>query len=372
MNINCKPLLALVLGLLLTGAHAAFAHGSHSCCGHGHDHKPESIKIEEIPLDGLDERQYRQMLDDAHHAIESGGLNSQEPQGRIRRKLRQWRNNFQFTRNFLNAYRWYSSHRGVPYAENAAANIAGMLVTSHALETVGGWTMAAAGVGGGLDSPVEWAMTTIGVSISVPGLDPLCIILVGTYKRWPARMDRALTLPRIFVVRTAKTALGVAGVPEGFLQAVWDEYLKRRFVDQFKASPNLTVRAIMDRDLEFYAYGPRDDQIISLKMQRRADGRQALRSISFSTGVPAMVRTYTSDLLKPFGKNIREFALEMDKFIGAGKFEAMEKLPYVEKVDRLPWRYTIFLKDNAFPFYELNEKELTCETLLKSAVGDRG
>lgn len=344
----------LIISAPASGHQHHHCHGDHGHCGHVHHHEP--LRADEIPLDGLTEKQYRQLLDEAHHAIE------EHAQGRF---IQRWRNNFRFKRNILNAYRWYSSHRGVPYAENAAANLAAMFVTSHALETVGGLALASSGVAAGFDGPAEWLMTTVGVTVTIPGLDPMCLLLVGAYGKWPARMDRMLTVPRLFVVKGARAVQSLAGLPEGFFGRLYGERSKRLFLERFHAQPEtMRVRAVMARDFEFHVFGTQVNQEITLRMRRGPDGRQALTSLSFSEGVPAMVGSHMSRLLKPFGRNIRELGLEMDRFIGAGKFEAMDKLPYVERVDRLPWRYTVYLKDNAFPFHSLDESDFDCESLL--------
>lgn len=355
MNINCKPLLARVLSLVLLFSNIpARAHGSHGHHHHGHSPK---IEITEVPADGLTTEQYRALLDDAHHSIEN------ESEGTRWQRFKQ---KLQFKKIALNAYRWYSSHRGIPYVDNTAANIAGLLLTSHALETVGGFAMGSTGVAGGLNSATEWVMTVVGFTIPIPGLDPLCIILGGVYKKFPQTMDKVLTIPRIFVVRGLKTANGFAGVPDDYWASLYSQVLKQKFLRDFQQNNStLGVRPIMMRDFEFRVYGPGEDQFIDLQFNRRDNGEMSLHSVRFSRNAPAVVRTYMAQLLRPFGMNIRALVLEIDKAINNHKFNELKHLQYIEQVDELPWRHTVVVKPGAFPFHDLHESEFLCESLLQ-------
>jgi hypothetical protein len=345
MNFYIKFALALAIA---ASSLPALAHDTHR-------HDFDDVQLVEIPVDGMSVEQYRKLLDEAHHSIETestgGGF------------LKRWRDKFQFKQSILNAYRWYSMHKGVPYVDNAAANIAAMLLTSHSIETVGGLAMAGAGVGAGLDGITDWALTAVGITITVPGLDPLCLVLVGAYNKWPAKMDRLLTVPRLFMVNTSKETLSLAGIPDGYFQGLLAEKLKNKFLSALAAKDaSIKLTSSTLNSLEFTVFGARGGQTVTLKVKTQTNGSQSVESVHFSEGASAIPKEYLKQLFAPFGFNIRNFVMEVDQALSEGKLQDMEHLPYVERVNEA--ERIVTAKSGALPFFRIKHSELPCEALL--------
>lgn len=307
--------------------------------------------LTEIPLSPMEADQYRELFDEGRSSI--------DPEGASETFVQQLRDKLKFKTMLLNSYRWYSSHRGVPHVENVVANLVAMFLTSHTMETIGGGAMVGSGAGHGFDSWIDKGMAAIGVTIVVPGLDPLCLILAYTYKKWPMTLDRVLTVPRLFLVEGTQAALFASGVPEGYLQSALREKWKQRFLESLGARDSqIKVQFADAQNAEYNIFGSQPGQIISLKMRGRA-----LESVTFTPQASSMVRTYMAQLLAPFGLNIRELVLEMDLALSTRKLEAMANLPYVERVDESS--RTVFVKRGAFPFHIVDQAEIPCDVLLQ-------
>lgn len=330
----------------------ASAHKHH---GHHHHHDHE-VDLEEISADGLSAEQYRKLLDEAHHTLEDESATGFS---------QRWLEKFNFKKILMNAYRWRELHKNRPEVANAAANIVTMLVTSHTVETIGGLTMASAGVGNGFDDPISWLMTTVGVTITIPGLDPLCIVLVGAYGKWPKVMDRWLTYPRLFIVKGTQAAGTLVGLSGKKVAKMAAEKWKARFLQQLSAAgASVNLRMKSGQRAEFTVLGAHEGQSIVLEMKQEPNGAYALDSVHFSPEARAINRVYLKSLLKPFGANIRSLLIEIGQRWSEGTLSELSHLPYIESVEQNGEGLEIKVKPAAFPFHSLESKDFTCQELL--------
>lgn len=355
-------IVVLFLFSLRTYPHGSHHH-HHQCghsCSHGQTSDPEK-EAQEIDLHGVSDNELRELMDNAHHAIENDDSTFWE---KVKGKAN-------FKKITLNAYRWASENEDRPEVSNARANIAVMLLASHWIETIGGLAMAGYGVSNGLETWSDKLMTVAGLLIPIPGLDPMCIVLMSTYAKFPGPLNRMLTKPRVILLRGASAVNAMAGLPDGWVDSAYSSVSKKKFLqDYLKGGEAYSHRVIFNEYL-FQIHGTQPGQTIELTMSRMPSGILALTKVRFSERAPAMVRTYMGQLLKPFGWNIKSLVLEVDRAIADGKFERLAQQNYIQRVDPLSDRYTVFLKPGAFPFHNLHESDFNCEAQLMEKRAQR-
>ncbi len=323
-------------------------HHHNNDCGQGNSR----FVCEEISVDGITAQRYVQLLEQAHESIEV------ESDGNF---VQRWRDKFRIRQMMLNAYRWYSMHKGRPEVANAAANVTSLLLVSHTIETIGGFALA--GMGAEQGGLAGLTLSALGVSISVPGVEPICYLVVAAYAKWPLTIDRWLTYPRIVVVRGLQKAANVAGFSEVELKEAIDSYLKERFLKQLKARSNSYDLRIRGGSAEFTLFGPELDEEIELRMLPQEDGTQGLASVHFSEAAMALTPAQVKKLLKPFGMNVRSMVVEIAEHAARGTLDELKGRSYVNDV-RASGGVAVELQPGAFPFYSMDESD--CEGSLLS------
>lgn len=345
---------AAVLAALIAAAPSAFAHRNH-------DHSPKETIEVQLDEAGISSDSLRALMDEAHHSIEleeNGGF------------LKQYADKFRFKKISLNAFRWYAQHRHQPEVANAAANIALMLLASHTIETVGGLslaTYAAAHDWGWIGKSV---MMTIGVTVTVPGLDPLCLLLVGAYGKWPAKMNQLLSKPRIFIVKSFTKAQSLAGVQEGWLAANVAEWRKARFLSRLEKWPGVIQTESVDGHRVFHIENRLGERALSLEFHAHDDAALELESVTVSSSSRGFDRGdwVLNGALKIFGANIYDAV--SDIAAAAGDAHALEHLGYVSGSAEIGAGVRhVRLKSDAFPFLKLSDRDLGCEAILLSRAG---
>lgn len=335
----------------LTMAQPALAHRNH-----GHSHK----EIIEIPLDeaGISSDGLRALMDEAHHSIEL------EERGSF---LNQYVDKFRFKKISLNAFRWYAQHRHQPEVANAAANIALMLLASHSLETVGGLSLAAYAAAHDWGWLGKTAMMTIGVTVTVPGLDPLCLLLVGAYGKWPAKMNQLLSKPRIFIVQSFTKAQNLAGVQEGWFSANVADWRKARFLSRLERWPGTVQTETVDGHRVFHIENRLGERTLSLEFHGHDDEALALESVTVSSHGFDPGDWVLSGALKIFGANIYDAVLDIAATADA---HALEHLGYVRSSAEIGTGVRrVRLNSDAFPFLKLSDRDFGCEALLVERAG---
>jgi hypothetical protein len=319
-------------------------------------------KIEEIPTTGLSDADYRELLEEAHEALEGehhqhAGCCSDstvhthsEPN-----RWSEFKDKFRFKKILINAYRWYWSHQDRPEVANASANIVAMLLASHFTEVVGGNVMVASSASSGFSSWTDWGLATFGVIIQAPGFDPLCLVLIGSYGKWPKTFDRWLTRPRIFAVKLLGASQAFVGIPEGYLAGVLSEYRDKMFQNRFKGVAIGTST--------FRILGGDGQRTVDLKMRPGFGGMLELESVEFGSQAQAMNRIYLSETARAFGANIQALVLEIQDRLEDRKLLELSEQPYIAGLKQSEGdSLTVQVKAGAFPF--LSRAVLNCERQL--------
>lgn len=173
------------LGRLMDQAHEALERGEkHEEHDHHHEHCPNC---------GGDHRHHAHEEHGHKHGFSWEALFSKE----------EWAEKLNFKQKMLNAIRWYQITATNDEIKGHAANIATMLVASHYSEGLIGLEIGRASLA--VDNLfVNVAGVITGGAIVIPGLDPLCIFLVWTYKKIPHLMGKMMYVPRVIIVSGAE------------------------------------------------------------------------------------------------------------------------------------------------------------------------
>lgn len=339
----------IVLALFISAPCFAHRLGHSHGPGCGHDHQSQGrFCVEEVTEGEVSSRELVELLDDAHHALEG-----HEEQGSF---FKRWREKFRFKPVLLGAYRWYLSRQGRPEIANASANIAAMLLTSHTIETIGGLSLASLGLSQESELS-QVVLTTIGVSVTVPGLDPLCLILVGAYSKWPQQMNRWLTVPRLFVVHGAKAALNLAQVPEGVVAAYLALWGKDRFLRALHEEGGpLRLTKLSDEQISIRIFGDDRDNHIDLDFVNHGQVGMSLEEVRLGPGIIYLTKPQLAQALDPLGINISEILKDL-------VFERKGSEAYIRDITEMPdGERRVLMLPGAFPFYSLQRED--CEGLL--------
>ncbi len=122
-----------------------------------------------------------QLIEDLHEISHEHG---QHPE--VKNFVRRWVNNFNLVRNGRDLARWTQHKIQVqPALGEHVRNLALLFGASHAVESLSGPVGALIGHELGLSNAVNGAILAVGGVISIPGLDPICIILGAAYKLSP-------------------------------------------------------------------------------------------------------------------------------------------------------------------------------------------
>jgi hypothetical protein len=147
------------------------------------------------------------LLHEAHESLE--GAHPME--SGLRGKWKEWVQNFNIHDFVLNGYRWIQMKKMDPRFKNDALNVAFLFGVSHGLETMAGPTalMWAQHAGAG---PAEMGLIgTAGFMISIPGFDPLCMVLASFYKT-NDQFRRVITQLRVVTVKSVTGFSNLSGV----------------------------------------------------------------------------------------------------------------------------------------------------------------
>ena len=330
---------AAILTLLSTSAFAHVGHHHGHRHGQSHDKKsPGVLTCESTECDEL-----RAILDDAHHAIEAGDTSS---------FFQRWKGKLNLKNTALAAYRWYSANRNKPHVANAVPNVSLMLVGSHFLEGATGAGMVSLGFSNP-GSIEQLLYTAVGITITVPGFDPLCLVLFGSYMKWPKAMDRLLTAPRIAVMETVHMMEFMAGVPGNWFDATLQSRRIDKFLNGIKRADGMIIPVKEEGDWIFNLETDTGDTAAQLKFSPLDDGRYGLAEVMLNDDVKT---DWWMRHLKLFGLNIRTLIKELQK-------EKSSAQPYIQFTERERFGKRYHLMADAFPFINFDTEE--CESALQ-------
>lgn len=301
----------------------------------------EPISIEEIPQRelGLEAEDYKALAHSAHESFENEDEKA--------RWHRQFIEKFNFKQIGLNAYRWYGLNRSRPEIANAAANLTLMFLTSHGLETVGGLSLSGyMATGSDLHPVIRSILGAGGVIVTLPGLDPLCIVLYSSYLKWPKQMDRWLEKPRVFLLKGLRFANKTAGLPAGYWSDRFADLKLSRMVTRAQGSLlptevtedgfNIRVQSEDGRELAKLEIAEINEKVMGLKAVEIAPqlSREDQKELSRATSV--------------FGWNVQNFAGQLAKFDLEKDQEKLKDLAWIREIEAIENGYRVTTKPDAF------------------------
>lgn len=251
--------------------------------------------------------------------------------------FRKWAEKYNFPKIFLNAYRWYLMKSGGMNAADHLGNVAIMLLTSHTIETVGGGYLAGTALASDWHWAVKTLLTTGGIGISVPGLDPLCIGLGLAYGKWPQHMNAGLQYPRIVIIGSTSflaTKLGMKRfVPWVMSQKDGVKFLMEKVAEGKPGTYRWTTTV---EGYQFELLATEGAPIATLKMDRFGDNALVLNELCFADKWDRRTRKRLAAQLEVFGWNVKAAVLEAFDQLAADRPEKLEKLKYVSSVTFRP------------------------------------
>lgn len=189
---------SFLLSFIVTFSFAAWAHEPARHC----DHQCQS-DIHKIT------EEFHELLEGGEHHHYS--LQESLKKLATRRGFVEWVRSFNLKKTALNAYRVYQVKSANPKIRDHVANLAFVFPLSHAIEMSSGPLLSALSAGAGWPDAVTGAFGVMGAIISVPGLDPVCLLIYATY---PASrsLQNSLTFIRVKTVSMLHFAGTVTGV----------------------------------------------------------------------------------------------------------------------------------------------------------------
>lgn len=186
----------------------------------GHNHSDDCThgcvaEIESTSGKELSEKEFLALVDAGHHAMEGDETGS---------KFKRWLKGFDFKNLIVDNYRWVAMNMKNPRTKDYAIDIFGLWLVSHGIETASGPLTVAYGMTHDWHPLLIGAAATVGGIISIPTLDPVCIVLIGSYVKFKA-FRKGVGAVRAFVLWPLTKSWSVLGA---------SEILK----DFFKANPS--------------------------------------------------------------------------------------------------------------------------------------
>lgn len=290
---------------------------------------------------------------DVEEIIERARNQLELPESTDRSFLANWLGKFNFKQVGLNAYRWASAHSQNPAIRGNVLNLAMILPASHFLEMSSGPVGVYYANQMDLGLAVTSAVGTIGALISVPGLDPLCAILLLTYKFKP--VQNSWTLVRVGLFKTSVLVAKITG-----LQLLWETvFASANRIDalrnHFKGLPQV------ETSLEFFGGERResfrfwsDTGSLILRLHDSAGQKPYLESVEV-TGNFQMNKS-----LQPFGYNIRA---ALEQVLAIENIENLEKFSHISSVESVGDSKKIKFVPSSLPLHP--KISLRCGNALK-------
>lgn len=186
----------------------------------------------------------KNLLDQFHHEIEHG--EHDETKSKVVSVLSQWVDNFNLARISMDTHRWtqmkyYQDSGKSEYIRNFPV-LASFYFLSHTLEVFSGPLGVYVASDLGLGSAAKVAIGAVGAIISIPGLDPLCILLFAVSPLKP--MQKMFSGIRMVAVKVSGGVVNQFGLKKA-AQRIFEN--KDRLVEIVKNnSENLTYDVSKD------------------------------------------------------------------------------------------------------------------------------
>ena len=235
-----------------------FANAHKLGCGHGHQHGHQCDHEAEVrlsPEQPLSQEELERVINGSHEVLEGDHSAS---------FLKRWAGAFDFKNKFIDSYRWGSAKAKDPRFKNVVTDSLLLFGLSHLIEMSTGPVMLT--IGAGNDWP-NWLMVAIGAggaTISVPGLDPMCILIFGAYAK-SDKFRAAVGTVRAAIMKPVNKAWSFLGMSE-----VLKKLLSSREISQLQGFSK--VEANGEAKNTFYFSYPLEKPIVELEIGSDEEG----------------------------------------------------------------------------------------------------
>jgi len=250
-------------------------------------------------VDVLPNYTVREVIDKSHSLIEG------EESGKF---FEDWKEAVNFKKKVIDAYRWVSATKQGAVSGVVFDSVL-LFGLSHGLETSSGPILVSAGISNGWPEWITAALGLGGAVISVPGLDPLCIVIFGIYSK-SAMFRSVIGKFRTAIVRTADGAATVTGL-KAFLNNI---FIRPDYKAWMSEMDNLDrIRKFNDgRTLAEYSYPTLENPILKVEIEAGQTGRAYLKRVLIDKNKAGELHNLRLPWLKQFGWNARDF---VEKFV---------------------------------------------------------
>ncbi len=232
------------------------------------------VYAQQAPQDNQSQDQeVKNLLDQFHHEIEHSA--DTETKSKLHALLSEWKNNFNLYRIFMDTHRWtqmkyYQDARKSEYIRNFPV-LASFYFLSHSLEMLSGPIGVYTATELGLGSTAKVVIGAVGAIISVPGLDPLCILFFAISPRQP--VQKMFTGIRLAAVKVSGVVSNKLGLRQA-MQKIFEN--KDRLAEIVKAS-NGKVNLVYDSNKDS----------LQKQMLLRSKGGKPYLALNFKAGTPS-------------------------------------------------------------------------------------
>lgn len=249
-------MVSFFLILFLASPSLTRAHKLGCGSGHHHDHHCDhDAEVRLSPEQPLSQEELKRVIHGSHEVLEGDHSAS---------FLKRWVGAFDFKNKFIDSYRWGSAKAKDPRFKNVVTDSLLLFGFSHLLEMSTGPVLLT--VGAGNEWP-DWLMVTIGAggaAISIPGFDPMCILIFGAYAK-SEKFRGAVGTVRAALVKPLNKAWSFLGMSET-LTAL----LRSREVSQLQGFTKMENNG--DGQSTFYFSYPLENPIVDLEIKNDVSG----------------------------------------------------------------------------------------------------
>jgi hypothetical protein len=311
---------------------------------------------------------FNKILHFIHESIEVEDPNAKGIKGLVKN----WAGVFNFKEFGINIYRVNRLTGQRSLLKNIVPDVVTMLATSHLIESTSSIWGTSIGSSFGLHEGILGSIAALGVVISVPGLDPLCIGLLIAYSA-NRRVRSAATIYRGALKQMYGSVLKYSGLLN---------FLKHHFVKEDRL---LSIAESLEQDAKESALTDFENKETQVRLKAHYQNQSSknastiffnlskenpaddftLESIEIEDPSQIDKTSLTKELFyKAFGLNIRSLLKSIKKRSISNRIEDLNESPFIKSIEKLGSKgVKIKLYPEAFPLgYKTKRKRsLSCQ-----------
>jgi hypothetical protein len=253
-----------------------------------------------------------------------------------------WKEAFRLKKKLIDASRWVSSSKDTSF-EGIILDSVLLFGMSHSLEMSSGPAMVGVSMSQHWPDWLTAALGMTGAVISVPGLDPLCMVVFGIYYKSP-HFRAGIGKLRVGLVSGTKFVGNVTGagalIKKLFVRPEYKDWLSElEHLDEFQEMEDGRVVAK-------FSYPSLREPEIQLQVQF-GEGRPFLKSVFVANNIGWRNQKLSIPWLKKFGWNANDFVTNVA--VQSTLQSSAATKPYIEDLVESELGKTIVLKNLAVP-----------------------